>query len=103
MMDRRTFMALVTGGLLAAALAAEAQQAGKVYRIGMLDTAPAALNAADLTAFRQGMRDFGYVEGQNFVIEYRSVDGRAERFPDLANDLVRSKVDLLVYTGVTSR
>src|SRR5712691_1902331 len=77
--ERRTFMALVSGGLLAAPLAAEGQQAKKVWRIGMLDSTPAAANAANISAFRQGMRELGYVEGQNFVIEYRSPEGRAER------------------------
>ena len=83
----------------AAPLAADAQPAGKVYRIGMLEAIPAARNAANLDALRQGLRELGYVEGRNLVIEYRSADGRAERFPDLAADLVRLKVDLIVTRG----
>jgi putative tryptophan/tyrosine transport system substrate-binding protein len=85
--------------LLVAPLPAEAQQAGKVYRVGILETVPAARNAANLDALRKGLRDLGYVEGRNLVIEYRSADGRAERFPDLASDLVRLKVDVIVTRG----
>src|SRR3972149_11896893 len=98
-MDRRTFIGRVAGGLLAAPLAAHAQQVGKVYRIGILETIPAARNAANLDALRKGLRDLGYVEGRNLVIEYRSADGRAERFPDLASELLRLKVDLIVTRG----
>ena len=85
--------------LTLAPLAAEAQSAGKVYRIGILETRSTAMNAANLDAFRQGLRELGYVEGQNFVIEYRSADGRPERFPGLATELVRLKVDLIVTRG----
>ena len=85
--------------LTLAPLAAEAQSAGRVYRIGILETRSTAMNAANLDAFRQGLRELGYVEGQNFVIEYRSADGRPERFPGLATELVRLKVDLIVTRG----
>ena len=98
-MDRRTFIGRVAGGLLAAPLAARAQQVGKVYRIGILETVPAARNAANLDALRKGLRSRGYVEGRNLVIEYRSADGRAERFPDLVSELLRLKVDLIVTRG----
>ena len=98
-MDRRTFICGVTGGLLAAPFAAHAQQVGKTYRIGILEPIPAAQNAANLDALRKGLRDLGYVEGRNLVIEYRSADGRAERFPDLASELVRLKIDLMVTRG----
>jgi putative ABC transport system substrate-binding protein len=98
-MERRTFLMMVTGGLLAAPLVGEAQQAGKVYRIGILEAIPAAQNAANLDALRKGLRDLGYVEGRNLIIEYRSADGRAERFPDLASELVHLKVDLIVTRG----
>jgi len=97
-MNRRAFVAGL-GAVLAAPLTVEAQVTGKVYRIGMLEVVPAALNATNLAAFRQGLRELGYVEGQNVVIEYRSADGRAERFPDLARELVRLKVDLVVTRG----
>lgn len=92
-------LAALGSGALAAPLISFAQQQGKVWRIGMLETASMTQNAANLDAFRQGLRALGYAEGQNFVIEYRSADGRAERFPDLASELVRLKVDLFVARG----
>jgi putative tryptophan/tyrosine transport system substrate-binding protein len=98
MMDRRAF---IVGGMaaLAAPLAAEAQQARNVYRIGVL---VGAASSANFSAFRKGLGDLGYIEGQNFVIEYRSADGRAERFPDLATELVRLKVDVIVTRGTSA-
>ena len=84
---------------MSVSLAADAQQAGKVYRIGILEAVPAAQNSANLDALRKGLRELGYVEGRNLVIEYRSADGRAERFSDLAAELVRLKVDLIVTRG----
>ena len=77
----------------------EAQQAVKAYRIGMLETIAAPLNSANLQAFRMGLRTLGYVEGGNLVIEYRSADGKTERFPALAAELVRQRVDLIVTRG----
>jgi putative ABC transport system substrate-binding protein len=97
-MRRRDFLALA-GATLAVARAARAQQDGKIYRIGILETIPAARNTANLDALRKGLRDLGYVEGRNLVIEYRSADGRAERFADLASELVHLKVDLIVTRG----
>jgi putative ABC transport system substrate-binding protein len=99
MMDRRTFIGGVAGSLVSAPLAARAQQVGKVYRIGILEPIPAAQNAANLDALRKGLQDLGYVEGRNLIIEYRSADGRAERFPDLVSELVRLEVDLIVTRG----
>ena len=99
MVDRRTFIGGVVSALLAAPLAAHAQQAGKVFRIGILEAIPAAQNAANLDALRKGLRELGYVEGRNLIIEYRSADGRAERFPELASELVRLKADLIVTRG----
>jgi len=97
-MNRRdTVVALLA--IAAAPLAAHAQQAGKVYRIGMLETRSIVLNAANTDAFRQGLRELGYKEGQNLEIAYRSSDGRDERFPGLASELVRQKVDLIVTRG----
>ncbi len=98
-MDRRAFVGLVAAGLFAATRAARAQRGGRVYRIGMLETVPAAQNAANLAALRKGLRDLGYVEGQNLLIEYRSADGHAERFPELAAELVRLQPDLIVTRG----
>jgi ABC-type uncharacterized transport system substrate-binding protein len=75
---------------------------GKIFRIGVLDVLGMASNEANLSAFRQGLRELGYVEGQNVVIEYRSADGRSERFPDLATELVRLKVDVIVTRGTSA-
>jgi len=85
--------------LVLAPLPAESQPAGKVYRIGVLETRNAALNAANLDAFRQGLRELGYRDGQNVEIAYRSSDGRNERFPALASELVSLKVDLILTRG----
>ena len=84
-----------------APLAGEAQQAGKVWRIGVLGLRSRVLNA-NFDAFRQGLREFGYVDGQNFVIEYRSADGQPERFPGLATEMVRLKVDLILTRGTSA-
>jgi putative ABC transport system substrate-binding protein len=99
MISRREFLVFISGLAAALPVVARAQQVGKVYRIGILEPIPAAQNAANLDALREGLRNLGYVEGQNLVIEYRSADGRAERFPDLASELVRLKVDLIVTRG----
>jgi putative ABC transport system substrate-binding protein len=94
--SRRTFLVTFAGGILAAPLAAEAQTAEKVYRIGMLGS-----SASDplVEAFKQGLRELGYVEGRNIMVEYRSAEGRTERLPDLAADLVRLKVDVIVASS----
>ena len=97
--SRATVATVLVLGLLAAPPGGRAQPAAKPYRIGILETLPAARNAANLDAFRRGLRDLGYVEGRNLVIEYRSADGRAERFPGLAAELVRLKVDVIVTRG----
>jgi putative ABC transport system substrate-binding protein len=97
---RREFIGTLAGGLLAAPLAAEAQQAAKIVRIGYLALNLAA--APHLTeAFRQGLRDLGYVEGRNLVIECRSAEGRPEQFPALAAELVALKVDVIVTLEIT--
>jgi len=97
-MERRAFMGIMAGGLLVAPRAAEAQEAGKVARIGYL--VPGSLESpearASLDAFRQGLREQGYVEGQNLLIEYRGADGKIERLPGLAIELARLKLDLIV-------
>jgi putative ABC transport system substrate-binding protein len=92
---RRAFIGTLAGGLLVAPLAAEAQQAAKVPRIGFLANNPAG-SPHLLEAFLQGLRDLGYVEGRNVVIEYRSAEGKWERFPALAAELVALKVDVIV-------
>ena len=98
-MRRREFITLLGGAGVAWPFAARGQQAGKVYRIGILETIPASQNAANLDALRKGLRELGYIEGQNLSIEYSSADGFAERFPELAGELVRLKVDLIVTRG----
>ena len=85
--------------VIGAPLGAGAARAEKLYRIGMLERTPAAINAANIDGFRQGLREHGYVEGESFVIEYRSADGHDERFPALAAELVRLKVDLILTRG----
>jgi putative tryptophan/tyrosine transport system substrate-binding protein len=85
--------------LLAAPRAAEAQPAGKVYRLGYLQTQTREQQAHLVKAFEDGLHDLGWVPGRNLVIEYRFADGKLERLPQLAQDLVRLKVDLIV-TGV---
>jgi len=93
---RRAFLAALWGGLFAAPFTADAQQAGKVYRVGYLTAGSVTANPGVLEAFRQGLRDLGWVEGQNIVIEYRSAEGHLDRLPDLAAELVRLKVDVIV-------
>ena len=99
-MERRKFVAVMAGSLLAAPLAAEAQQAAKISRIGLLANNPAA-SPHLLEAFLQGLRDLGYVEGRNVVIEYRDAEGNADRFPALAAELVALKVDVIVAAQST--
>jgi putative tryptophan/tyrosine transport system substrate-binding protein len=99
-MERRTFMAMLTGGIVVAPLAAEAQQAAKIARIGYL-TGSLATNPHLPEAFRQGLRDLGYVEDRNVVIEYRDADRKSERLPALAAELVALKVDVIVAAGGT--
>ena len=77
----------------------DAQQPGRVWRIGMLETQSMARNAANLNAFLNRMRELGYVEGRNLVLDYRSADGNADRFNELATELVRGNVDLIVTRG----
>src|SRR5262249_2342121 len=98
-MDRRdTVLALLALGT--APLAAEAQQAAKVARIGYL-SASLASSPPLRDAFLQGLRDLGYVEGRNVVIEYRDAEGKRERLPALAAELVALKVDVIFVGGGT--
>jgi putative ABC transport system substrate-binding protein len=76
-----------------------AQSGGRQYRIGILETVPARLNTVNLNALYKGLREHGYVEGQNLAIEYRSAEGRAERFPELAAELASRNVDVIVTRG----
>jgi len=91
-------------GLVAVAFAlygavAHAQQTGKIFRIGFLDNSTAAGSAVLVDAFRQEMRKLGWIEGKNITIEYRFAEQKDERLPELAADLVRLKIDLIVVTG----
>ena len=94
-MNRRAFVTGL-GAVLAAPLAAEAQAAGKVARIGCLLGAAREQTSDLVKAFEDGLRDLGYVPGRNVVIEYRFADGKLERLPQLAQDLVRLNVDVIV-------
>jgi putative tryptophan/tyrosine transport system substrate-binding protein len=94
--DRRTFLGTLTGSLLAAPLAAEAQPAGKVYRIGLIVTATRDETGHLIKALSEGLRELGYVEGRNVVLELRFAEGRQERLPALAAELVQLRVDVLV-------
>jgi putative ABC transport system substrate-binding protein len=95
--DRRTFLAGTGAVLLAAPLAAEGQPAGNAARIGYLTGSNRPGPSRE--AFLQGLRDLGYVEGRNVVIEYRSAEGKLERIPALAAELVALKVDVIVAIG----
>ena len=81
---------------------ADAQQAGKVPRIGFLDPSTASGSAVLVDAFRQELSKLGWIEGKNISVDYRFAEGKRERLPELAADLVRLKVDLIVVTGVQS-
>jgi len=106
-MRRRRFLATLVGAALGATPAAGAQPSGKVARIGFLWDTPAVWPHA-LDAFRQGLRELGWIEGQNLAIEYRWAEGRFERLPGFVDELLRLKVDLIVaptsiYTGAAKR
>jgi ABC-type uncharacterized transport system substrate-binding protein len=96
---RVSLVALLAVFLFAAPLTAEAQAPAKVPRIGFLSARPPADNPYFIQSFREGLRDLGYVEGQNIAIEYRFAEGRPERLPALAAELVRLKVDVIVTGG----
>src|SRR5262245_11215315 len=98
-MNRRAFVTGL-GAVVAAPLAAEAQQVAKVPRIGFLSL-NAAPNLHLHEAFRRGLRDLGYVEGRNVVIEHRDAAGKLARLPALAGDLIARKVDVIVTGGAT--
>jgi putative ABC transport system substrate-binding protein len=95
-LKRRDFITLLGGAAVAWPLAARAQQAGKVYQIGFLGVTSHAEFRHQVDAMRTGLRQFGYEEGKNIVIHYRWPEGRYERLPELAADLVKLNVDVLV-------
>jgi putative ABC transport system substrate-binding protein len=98
-MRRRQFITLLGGAAAAWPLAARAQQPGKVPRIGFLGMSSPSTFAPRLEGIRLGLRDFGYIEGTNITIEYRWAQGQYERLPELAAELVRSNVDLILTHG----
>jgi putative tryptophan/tyrosine transport system substrate-binding protein len=107
MASRRTFLATLSAGLIAAPLGAGSQPGKRIYRIGFLWDTPAVWPHA-LEGFRHGLRDLGWVEGESIVVEYRWAEGRFDRLPDLVEELLRLNVDLIVaptsiYTGAAMR
>jgi putative ABC transport system substrate-binding protein len=97
---RRIGLAVVlTFSLILAPLAAEAQRADKAYKIGYLSAYTAQRSPTTLKSFLQGLHDLGYVEGRGFVMEYRWAEGHQDRLPELAVDLVRARVDVIVTVG----
>src|SRR5712692_2049011 len=100
---RNKFFRLVLSTMLSAlSLSAEAQQPTKVPRIGYLIATSPSVIAARIEAFRQGLHELGYVEGKNIVIDYRYAEGKLDRLPALAAELVSLKVDVIVTAGSTS-
>src|SRR5215217_1111326 len=95
-MRRREFLASFAAVTSAWPLAARAQEPGRTFRIGMAEPVSAELNAAYLAAFRQELKRLGYVEGRNLVIEHRSADGDASRFPALLAELIALNFDRIV-------
>ena len=95
-MDRRRFLLTALAGALAAPLAVEAQQTGKVPSVGILGGGP----SPSMEAFRQGLRDLGYVEGRNILLEFRWHEGKVDRSLALAAELVQRKVDVIVASSV---
>ena len=95
-MNRRTFIGTLAGGLLAAPLGVVAQQAAKIYRIGLILTGTPTETGHLIKALSDGLRELGYVEGRNVLFEKRFAEGRQERLPPLAAELVQLKVDVLV-------
>jgi ABC-type uncharacterized transport system substrate-binding protein len=98
-MRRKTIVVLLIGLVLALARFADAQQHAKVSRIGIVVVPPLPAVAPRLEAFSQRLREFGYVEGKSIIIESRSAEGKLERVPALAAELVRLKIDVIVSGG----
>ena len=98
-MRNNTVVFLMTLALLAAPLSAHAQGPGKIPRIGFLGNSTAALEAHLVGPFREGLRDLGYIEGRNILVEFRWAEGKYERFPALLAELIALKVDVIVSAG----
>ena len=99
MMDRRRFLLVSLAGALAAPIAAEGQQTGRVYKIGYLGGTSASPMESGTAAFRQSLKDLGWVEGRNITFEMRWAEGKADRLPRLAAELVALGVDVIVTQG----
>jgi putative ABC transport system substrate-binding protein len=102
MMERRTFLVMISGGLLAAPLAAEAQPAGKVPRVGWLSASSRADASDRRRAFTEGLRDLGWIEGQNLLVEERWAEGDYDKLTGQAAELVKLKLDVIVAAGPAS-
>jgi putative ABC transport system substrate-binding protein len=98
-LNRRAFLSALPLAMLALPLAVGAQQAGKVYRIAFLGASSPALESGPIAAFRQGLRELGYIEGQNIAIEYRWAEGQYDRYPAFVAEAVALKVDVIVTEG----
>ena len=97
MTSRRAFLGTLAAGLLAGPLAA--QEPGKVWRIGFMEAGAPSANRHFLEAFKRGLRELGYVEGQHVVIVDRWADGQVDRFPALLNELIQLKMDIIVVSS----
>src|SRR5262249_19430085 len=98
-MRRREFITLLGGAATVWPIVSIAQQSERMRRIGVLETIAAELHPTNCEALRKGRRALGYIEGKNLIIEYRSADGQIERFPQLAEELVRAQVDVIITRG----
>jgi len=98
-MSKKIMLTILATAMFALVNLSEAQQATKIPRIGLLLTGTLSSSSYSLEAFRNGLRDLGYVEGKNILVEYRYAEGKPDRLPSLAAELVRLKVDVIVTTG----
>jgi putative ABC transport system substrate-binding protein len=96
---RKTLVYLFVVAVLSGGVLADAQQPKKVHRIGFLSASDAARQATPSEGIRLALRELGYIEGQNIAIEYRYAEGKQDRYPEIAAELVRLKVDIIVVTG----
>src|SRR5215510_11177829 len=101
-MSKKVVCLVICAMLFGLCLSASAQQPPKIPRIGYLVNASLSADSARYEAFRQGLRELGYVEGKNIVIENRNTEGKSDRLPALVAELVRLKVDVIVTSGATT-
>jgi putative ABC transport system substrate-binding protein len=98
-MHRREFLAALAATTVTPQLAAQAQSAGRTYRIGMIEPVSTQLNATNLAALRRGLEELGYVEGRHFLFDYRSADGNASLYPGLVAEVIGRHSDLIIARG----